>query len=51
MRNVVALSFPLRQLELLWPALFGELGLLCLLLSAGGLPEAAVRALQLFLRF
>ena len=47
-----ALTFPLlfRPLGLLWPPLGADL-LLALSLSLHGFPPAAVRALQLFLRF
>ncbi len=51
MSKILSLALPLRPVGLLGPLLIGELGLFLLLLSCGGVPPAALGALQLFLRF
>jgi hypothetical protein len=50
MRRAITLPLLPRPIGLLWPLLGADL-LLALSLSVLGFPPAAVRALQLFLRF
>ena len=50
MRKALSLQLVIRPIGLLWPLLCAELGL-ALSLALHGFPMAAVRGLQVFLRF